>query len=99
MDDEERLLQLMLSSVRSILRIVFVSAIYFSLLVALDAGVLKSAVAACIVFVLLAVGVGRTTLEQLALWSTVLLIVDWAGLLPVRAWGHAIVAIINRELI
>ena len=99
MDDEEKLLRLMVSSVRSVLRVVCVSVICFSLLLALDAGFFKAAVSGCTVFVLLAVGVGGGVIERLALWSTILLIVDWAGLLPVKAWVHAIVSIINRELI
>jgi hypothetical protein len=37
-------------------------------------------------------------LEQLALWSTILLIVDRAGLLPITAWIHGVVTMIGREL-
>jgi len=37
-------------------------------------------------------------LERLVLWSTILLIVDRAGLLPIAAWLHRIVAIVDRTL-
>jgi hypothetical protein len=98
MSDEEEFLRFVVPTVRSILRIVCVSIIYLSLLLALGAGLLKSAVAACIAFVLLSIGLGRVVLERLALWSVVLLMVDWTGLLPLKEWGHAIIGIINRGL-
>lgn len=83
---------------RSILRIVCVSTVFFSVLLAAGAGFFSSVLAGFTAFVFSSVGLGRIVLEWLALWSTILLIVDRAGLLPITEWVHGIVTIIGRGL-
>ena len=83
---------------RSALRTVCVSAVFFFVLLALGAGFLSSVLAGFTAFIFIAVGLGRIVLEQLALWSTILLIVDRAGLLPITAWIHGVVRMIGRGL-
>ncbi|WP_284418174.1 MULTISPECIES: hypothetical protein [unclassified Bradyrhizobium] len=83
---------------RTILRIVCVSTVCFAVFLALGAGFFSSLLAAFTTFIFISVGLGRIVLEQLALWSTILLIVDKAGLLPIAEWFHRIVAIIGRAL-
>jgi hypothetical protein len=84
--------------VRSILRLVCVSTVCFSVLLALGAGFLKSALAGFTAFVFFSVGLGRVLLEQLAVWSTILLIVHWAGLLPIGRWLNGVIIMIDRAL-
>jgi len=83
---------------RSVLRSVCVSTVFFSVLLALGAGFLTSLLAGLTAFIFIAVGLGRIVLERLALWSTILLIVDRAGLLPIAAWIHGVVTMIGRSL-
>jgi hypothetical protein len=83
---------------RSVLRIVCVSTVLFFVLLSLGAGFLSSVLAGLTAFIFIAVGLGRIVLEQLALWSTILLIVDRAGLLPIAAWIHGVVTMIGRGL-
>ncbi|MGJ5178173.1 hypothetical protein ACQR16_08750 [Bradyrhizobium oligotrophicum] len=83
---------------RTILRIVCVSTACFAVFLALGAGFLNSVLAASTTFIFRSVGLGRVALEQLVLWSTILLIVDRAGFLPIAEWFHRIVAIIGRTL-
>ena len=61
-------------------------------------GFFNSALAGLTTFIFISVGLGRRVLERLVLWSTILLIVDRAGLLPIAAWLHRIVAIVDRTL-
>ncbi|MGJ5083691.1 hypothetical protein [Bradyrhizobium sp. HKCCYLS3013] len=98
MSDEDELLRRMLSTARSAARTICVCVIVLSVLSALGAGLLKSSVAAGVAFVLGAVGLGRLMLERLAVWSVVLLIIHWTGLLPLKEWIQAMIAIINRGL-
>lgn len=88
----------MVQVLRSILRIVCVSTVFFFVLLALGAGFLNSLLAGFTAFVFSSIGLGRLVLERLALWSTILLIVDRAGLLPIAEWVHGIVTIIGRGL-
>jgi hypothetical protein len=88
----------MVQMLRTILRIVCVSTVCFSVFLALGAGFLNSLLAGLTAFVFISVGLGRKVLEQLALWSTILLIVDKSGLLPITQWVHGIIAIIGRGL-
>ncbi|MGY4307311.1 hypothetical protein ACVIJ6_004554 [Bradyrhizobium sp. USDA 4369] len=75
-----------------------VSMACFSVFLALGAGFLNAVLAGLTTFIFISVGLGRRVLERLVLWSTILLIVDRAGLLPIAAWFHRIVAIIDRTL-
>lgn len=88
----------MFLTLRTILRIVCVSTVYFCIFLALGAGFLYSLLAGLTAFVFLAVGLGRIVLEQLALWSTILFVVDKSGLLPITQWLHGIIASISRGL-
>jgi len=83
---------------RSILRMVCVSTVCFSVFLALGAGFLSSVLAGLLAFIFISVGIGRLVLEQLALWSTILLIVDRAGLLPITEWVHGIIRVVGRGL-
>lgn len=83
---------------RSILRIACVSTVLFCVLLAVGAGFLSSLLAGFTAFVFISLGIGRIALEWLALWSTILLIVDRAGLLPITEWVRGIVTIIGRGL-
>ncbi|UFZ08635.1 hypothetical protein LQG66_35330 [Bradyrhizobium ontarionense] len=83
---------------RTTLRIVCVSTVCFSVFLALGAGFINSALAGLTALVFMSVGLGQIVLEQLALWSTILLIVDRAGLLPIAEWIHGIIAIIGRGM-
>ena len=83
---------------RTILRMICVSTACFSVFLAVGGGFFNSALAGLTTFIFISVGLGRRVLERLVLWSTILLIVDRAGLLPIAAWLHRIVAIVDRTL-
>lgn len=83
---------------RSILRTVCVSTVLFCVLLAVGAGFLNALLAGFVAFVFISLGIGRLALERLALWSTILLIVDRAGLLPIAEWVHGIIILIGRGL-
>lgn len=89
----------MMLILQSVLRRICVGLIYFSVLLALGVGFLKAALAAFTALVLLFVGLGRLVLGQLAVCSLVFLMIDWMGLLPLRAWGRGLIALIDRALL
>ncbi|WP_139020519.1 hypothetical protein [Bradyrhizobium sp. ORS 285] len=76
----------------------FVSTVIFCVLLAIGAGFFGALLSGGMTFIFISLGIGRTVLEQLALWSTILLIVDRTGLLPITEWVRGIVMVISRSL-
>ncbi|WP_257168672.1 hypothetical protein [Bradyrhizobium sp. SRS-191] len=75
-----------------------VSTVIFCVILVIGAGFFSALLSGFMTFIFISLGIGRLVLEQLALWSVILLIVDRAGLLPISEWVHGIVTVIGRSL-
>jgi hypothetical protein len=99
MSEDAQLLQLVISATRSGIRFFFIALTCFIVLLSLGVGFGKSmlgALAACFLSVM--GQVSRKTIEALAAWSAILIVINWTGLLPLSEWSRAIIAIVGRTL-